>query len=127
MAEQMDHLQNEANRLQNELETTRHELETTRHESEAARKKMQTKERQLKQRETAVNAKDAEQKERNEQNILLKTHVIKLEQTINNLEEQNKLLKLKLLTSEELRGDSTELTQTCASRHPYPIHPLHQR
>ena len=73
---------------------------------ETNRKKWLTREKQLKARESAIITREANQNERDEQIVLLKTHVHKMECKINDLEEQNKLLKLKLLTSEEIRAEN---------------------
>ena len=70
-------------------------------ENDQIKKKTSEKEKQLKAREQAVTSREINQNERDEQLQLLKNHCQKLELTITDLEEQNKLLKLKLLTSEE--------------------------
>ena len=86
------------------------EFEAHKSEAGSVKKKQQAKERQLKQRETTLAAKEAEQEERNEQNILLKGQVAKLENTIKDLEQEKRLFQLKLLSSEEIRANPPTAT-----------------
>ena len=71
-------------------------------------KKIQTKEKQLKKKEQDLARTEIQQKELYEQNRLLKEYCQSLELRMNDLEEQNKELKLKLLTSENLRNTTTK-------------------
>ena len=81
-------------------------------ENDQIKKKTNEKEKQLKAREHAVTSREVNQNERDQQLQLLKTHCQKLELTINDLEEQNKLLKLKLLTSEDIAGRARSENQS---------------
>ena len=67
-------------------------------EMESTKKNWLARERQIKDRE-AITSREAYQNEHDEQNWLLKTHMNKLELRITDVEEQNRLFKLKLLAS----------------------------
>ena len=69
---------------------------------------MLTKERQLKKKGQDQARTEMQQKELHEQNRLVKEYCQSLKLRINDLEEQDKELKLKLLTSENLRTSTTE-------------------
>ena len=88
------------NELYNDLQEKYKILEN---ETQIEKRKLSLKEKQIKAREAAVVAREANQKERDEQITLLKSHINELELRIKDLDDQNKLWKLKFLTSEEIR------------------------
>ncbi len=72
------------------------------HTLENLRKQLQVyqnKEKRLKEKEAELNKKDACQKERQEQSLLLKAKAIQLEENINDLEDLNKNLQLRLIAT----------------------------
>ena len=77
------------------------------HDSDLMKKKTALKEKQIKAKEAALEAREVNQNEREEQIKLLKMHVNKLELMVKDLEEQNKLWKLKLLASKDVRGNGS--------------------
>ena len=91
--------------LQLDNEQLLKDLSRLREETDERKKKSAARERQLKARENSALVREANQDERDEQITLLKTHVNGMELRIKDLEEQNKLLKLKLLSSEDLRKE----------------------
>lgn len=93
------------------------EYDALKQEQQTAKKKLQSKERQLKTREANVIQKEAELAEIYQQNRLLKDCCNKLELQLNDMDEQNKLLKLKLLASEDLRNDGRSSTQMKVNAH----------
>jgi hypothetical protein len=88
--------------------TLKADYEEYRRVTEEYKKKQRSKERQLKDRETKVTKQEIENSEMKEQNILLATLLKKAENTINDLEHQNKLLKLKLLAGEDLQSSRND-------------------
>ena len=86
--------------------------ETIQQENSTCKKKQQDKEKQLKAKEAALFAREANQTERDQQITLLKVHINNLELQVKDLEEQNKLWKLKFLTSEEVRNKEPTIQQT---------------
>jgi hypothetical protein len=83
------------------------ELDSLKSQQNSDRRKNQAKEKQIKKREAELIQKEAQQRELYEQNRLLKDYGHTLELKVNDLEEQNKQLKLNLLTSESLRTNTT--------------------
>ena len=69
-------------------------------------RKMRAKERQLKQREKTIEMREDEIHNITQQTTFLKATVNKLELKINDLEQQNRELKLRLLASEDQRNDT---------------------
>ena len=61
----------------------------------------------IKAKEAALTTREVDENERDNQLTLLKAHVTKLVLRSSDLEDQNKLLKLKLLTSEEMHRNTT--------------------
>ena len=106
--------------LQHQVTQLRIELDQITAENENARKKNAAREKQLKARENAVTLRGANQHEREEQFVMLKSHVNNLELAVTDLKEQNKLLKIKLLASEDLRCD--ENVKSSANPTPAPAH-----
>ena len=109
---QLDKTTNDYNHLHIELEAVKasnhqlqHGLDKQKNELEANKKKWAAREKQIKTREAALTGREANQDERDEQIELLKAHANHLERKVIDLEKQNKDLKLKLLTSEELRNE----------------------
>ena len=70
-------------------------------EFEAKIKKLNARERQLKNKEAAIKKREDELGEQSEQMILMKSLVTKLEQKIEDLEEANRMLKLKLIANSD--------------------------
>ena len=93
------------------------QVEEMQREAQENKKKLLCKEKQLKAKETAITAREINQNERDEQITLLKTYVNDLELRVKDLDEQNKLLKLKLLTSEEIRTNQDPPTVNHGSCH----------
>ena len=92
-----------ADDTQRECNKLKQELKEVRAENELQKKKWAARERQLKTREAAITVREANQSERDEQLVLLKKHFHDKAQEVTDLRRQNDLLKVKLLTSEELR------------------------
>lgn len=99
-----DQLYSKYNQLKEELDTLKSQQNT-------AQRKIQAKEKQIKKREAELIQNEAQQREIYEHNRLLKDYSHTLELKINDLEEQNKQLKLNLLTSESLRTNPTRERQ----------------
>ena len=104
MQQELDELRSQHENLKKEVETKKTDLDNT-------KKKLQAKERLLKQREAGVATREAELSELGDQNTLLKTHINELELSANDLQEQNRLLKLKLLSSEDVRKGQQAIPQ----------------
>ena len=81
-------------------------IDSLKHDNDANKKKWVTREKQLRAKEAALTAREANQCEKDEQIELLKAHVNTLELNIVDLEGQNKLFKLKLLASEDVRNSN---------------------
>ena len=98
----------ETNELKLQIEKLTEEYKKSKCDMEISKKKMQAKEKQMKQRENELNTKEAEQKEMSEQNILLKAYVGKLETAHKDIEKQNQLLKLQLLSTHDTNGQENQ-------------------
>ena len=107
--ESYDHLHSKYNQLKEDLDTLKSQQNT-------AQRKIQAKEKQIKKREADLTQKEAQQRQIYEHNRLLKDYSHSLELKINDLEEQNKQLKLNLLTSENLRTNPPQ------EQHKLPVH-----
>ena len=107
--ESYDHLHSKYNQLKEDLDTLKSQQNT-------AQRKTQAKEKQIKKREADLTQKEAQQREIYEHNRLLKDYSHSLELKLNDLEEQNKQLKLNLLTSENLRTNPPQ------EQHKLPVH-----
>ena len=113
--QQLDILKTENNRLKEEnklldtqCDSLKKQAEKEIQEAQEVKKKSLNREKVLKTREAAISAREINQKERDEQITLLKTYVNELETRTKELDEQNKLWKLKFLTSEELRNNNNQ-------------------
>ena len=91
--------------LNEEKQALQHDVTLLRNEIDQLKKKSSAKEKQLKARENSITLREASQKEREDQLLLLKDLCNCLETEKNDLRDQNKLLKLKLLASDEMKRD----------------------
>jgi hypothetical protein len=102
---QHDQLRREAENIKSQQEQSKAECEGLQEKETARNKKWLAREKIIKAREAAITSREANQSERDEQITLLRDLVNKLEHKVEVLEEQNKLYKLRLLASEDLRSD----------------------
>ena len=94
----LNNLQHGYDSLQMQHSQLQMQFNALKQNAEASRKKATAKEKQLKMRETAIAAREVNQVELDEQFTHLRIHV---------MDEQNKLWKLKFLTSKETRRNKT--------------------
>ena len=91
---------------------------------EAQQKKLNARERQLKQRESTVKQKEEELSSYEQEVALLKATCSKLEQKIDDLQQENRSFKLKLLASEDLRSSNDQRSANMSSASQGPLETL---
>ncbi len=105
-----NNLQQRYDELNTLYKQVHHDSDKERKNMQEEKKKLANKEKALKFRENSITAREANQSERDESLVLLKTHVNELEQKIIILEDTCNNYKLKLLASEDLRMQAPKVS-----------------